>query len=167
MKKKTKALAKYIPVGSRGSGSGGIPDPPETFSGMNIDSRDIVKLARIRAKEKKQARDLAAITAFISSPLVQMIGTVGLTEYLEKQEILSSRWAGAIEGGIITMVGLQALKDFGVIGGAVIGGGLGIGALFGDDENSILSKANLNVSDVIGMSGGFPGAMWNLLGRIL
>jgi len=94
-------------------------------------SSNELKLARLQMKARKQELEYSLLRQAIASPLVQMIGTVAVTEALEYAGILSGRWAGAIEGGVITMVGLQALKDYGVIGAGTLGLGMGVGSLLG------------------------------------
>lgn len=88
-----------------------------------------VRLERERRKTMNQAETWALLKMLIASPLVQIVGTVALTEILESQDIISGRWAGAVEGGVISMVGLQALKDYGVIGASALGLGMGLGAV--------------------------------------
>lgn len=87
------------------------------------------KIRKLELQAQKKAQDTALLRQIVASPLVQIVGTVAVTETLESMGVLSGRWAGAVEGGIITMVGLQALKDYGVIGAGMVGAGLGLGAL--------------------------------------
>ncbi len=87
-----------------------------------------IRLERERRKTLAEAQRWQFLNSLVRSPIVQLVGTVALAEYLEHQKVLSSRWAGALEGGVITMVGLQALKEYGVIGALAVGGGLGAGS---------------------------------------
>lgn len=93
---------------------------------------EAVRLAEI---QRDIARDkfLSDIgRAIIISPMFQMAGSIVLTEYAEHEGWLSPRWSAAIETGVIAMVGLQALKDTGILGAAGILGSMGLGAdLFG------------------------------------
>lgn len=102
----------------------------------DLNTRALVRLEKERRKTlREQAAWNLAATA-VRSPLVQICGTVALAEYLEYKGVLSSRWAGAIEGGVIAMVGLQALKEYGVLGAAGLGLGIGGGALFGAQQET-------------------------------
>lgn len=89
------------------------------------------KLLKRKLKAAARAQDMAMLSQFLSSPLVQVIGSVAVTEILEEAGILSSRWAGAVEGGIIAMVGLQALKEYGVIGAGALNLGIASGGILG------------------------------------
>lgn len=95
--------------------------------------KSTMKATRIAVKAVENDRVMQIIQQLATSPMVQMVGTVAIAEVLESLGLLSSRWAGALEGGVITMVGLQALKDFGVVGAGAIAGTMGIGALSGGD----------------------------------
>lgn len=106
-----------------------------------------MKTEAIRLKEldlrQVELRELSNIgKILIASPIVQMLGTVLIAETAEKAGILSERWAGALEGGVIAMIGLQALKDYGVLGA----GALGVGLLTGSktqEEATALSAKNI------------------------
>lgn len=100
-----------------------------------------VRLERERRKTMQQQELWALSKMVVASPMFQILGTVAITEILENQKVLTSRWAGAVEGGVITMVGLQALKDYGVIGAAVVGGGIGLGSLTEGKPEKILEMA--------------------------
>lgn len=97
------------------------------------------KLLRRQIKAAQRAQDTALLSQLLRSPMVQMIGTVAITEVLESMGILSSRWAGAVEGGVIAMTGLQALKDYGIIGAGALNLGIAsggiLGSLTGDKSN--------------------------------
>ena len=97
---------------------------------------DAVKLERERRKTLRETQTMNIVNGLVRSPIVQLVGTVALAEYLESQHILSDRWAGALEGGVITMVGLQALKEFGTVGAAGLALGMGSGAIQGSDTPS-------------------------------
>lgn len=100
------------------------------------------KLLRRKLKAAARAQDTALLAQFLSSPLVQIIGSVAVTEILEEVGILSPRWAGAVEGGIIAMVGLEALKNYGVIGAGALNLGIASGGIFGSlqGDGSTASK---------------------------
>lgn len=88
--------------------------------------------ARLERERRKtiQAQELSLLLRqIVASPAFQMIGTVAIAELLEAAGVLSGRWAGAIEGGVITMTGLQALKDYGVLGAGAVGAGFAGGTL--------------------------------------
>lgn len=110
------AAAEYIP-------------PKKQKSDQEKAMRLLIKLEKEKGRniEKAKAWDIARL--IIASPMAQIVGTVAIAEILEDHGILSGRWAGAIEGGVITMVGLQALKEYGVMGAGVVGLGAGTGAL--------------------------------------
>lgn len=92
-------------------------------------TNDSIKLAKLAAKNREKEMLYNLGMKALASPLVQMMGTVAIAEALESQGVLSARWAGALEGGIIAMTGLQALKEYGVIGASGLGLGIGVGAL--------------------------------------
>lgn len=115
------------------------------------------KIAKLALKAKREETAILLLRQLIASPLVQIIGTVALTEYLESEKVISSRWAGAVEGGVITMVGLQALKDYGVIGAGSLALGTGIGAL---SEGNIETLLNAG-------AGAASGGLLPLLGKLL
>jgi len=90
---------------------------------------DTLKLAKLQAKERQKDRIYGIAQRVIASPMTQVMGTVAIAEVLEKAGILSGRWAGAIEGSVLTMTFLQALKDYGTAGAGLVGVSTGIGAL--------------------------------------
>jgi hypothetical protein len=93
---------------------------------------DALKLAKLQLKAQREAQAWATVRTAIASPVVQLVGSVAIAEILENQGILSGKWAGALEGGVIAMVGLQALKDYGVIGASALGLGITGGGLLGE-----------------------------------
>lgn len=120
-------------------------------------AKEDYKIAKLQIKARKQELELAMLRQLIASPLVQIIGTVALTEGLENAGLISSRWAGAVEGGVITMVGLQALKDYGLIGAGTLGLGIGLGALSEGNIGELISSA----------TGAASGGLLPLLGKLL
>jgi len=90
---------------------------------------DALKLAKLAAKERQKDRMYGIAQRVIASPMTQVMGTVAIAELLEKGGVLSGRWAGAIEGSVLTMTFLQALKDYGVTGAGLVGASTGLGAL--------------------------------------
>jgi len=94
-------------------------------------TKEDIKLAKLQLKAAKHAQDMAVVRQLVSSPVVQLVGTVAIAELLEAGGILSGKWAGALEGGVIAMVGLQALKDYGVLGAGALGLGIGAGTIAG------------------------------------
>jgi len=86
------------------------------------------KLKKMQLAALKRSEDLALIRGILASPLVQVMGTVAAAETLEAAGILSGRWSGAIEGGVITAIFLQALKEYGLIGAGTLGLGVSLGA---------------------------------------
>lgn len=90
-----------------------------------------LKMARLAAKEARRARETQLLITLLSSPAVQVVGTIALAEVLEQNGIISSAGAGIIEGGVIGMVGLQAAEKAGLAGLLAVGGGAGIGGLLG------------------------------------
>jgi len=117
---------------------------------------DAVKLAKLAKQSRQEEQLILLLRQAIASPLVQIIGTVALTEALENAGIISGRWAGAVEGGVITMVGLQALKDYGVIGAGSLGLGIGLGALTEGNIGELLSAGSSAAS----------GGLLPLLGKL-
>jgi len=98
------------------------------------DKQDL-KILKLKLKAQKEAAMLQEVGAFMRSPLVQIIGGVAVTELLEKADVLSGRWAGAIEGGIIAMIGLQALKDYGIYGASALGVGVLGGSVIAEPKD--------------------------------
>lgn len=94
-------------------------------------TKHAAKLEKERRKTLQQQEIMLLLRQIVASPAFQMIGTVTIAELLEHYGILSGRWAGAIEGGVITMTGLQALKDYGVLGAGAVGAGFASGTLLG------------------------------------
>lgn len=88
-----------------------------------------VKLARLLVEAERDKELIRTLQLVVNSPAFQLVGSVAIAEILEHYDILSSSWATALEGGVITMVGLQALKDHGLLGGAILAGSMGLGAL--------------------------------------
>jgi len=123
----SKAIAKRNSV---------VREPDEisskSLTSAALSSKDNLKLARMIIKAKKESDQTAAMIHLLKTPLVQIALSVIAVEYAEHQEILSGRAAGALEGGITAVVGLHALKEYGVIGMGVAGAGLGLGALIGE-----------------------------------
>lgn len=99
------------------------------------DKKEALKLARMVKKEAKAARDHQLLIAILTSPVFQMTGTIAIAEILEKLGLLSSAWAGALEGGVIAMTGLQAVEKAGVVGAMALTGGLAGGAITGGLSN--------------------------------
>jgi hypothetical protein len=93
---------------------------------------EAVKLAKMQLKAQREARAMGLARQVVASPVFQLVGSVAIAEILENQGILSARWAGALEGGVIAMVGLQAMKEYGVWGTLMELGGLGTGSLIGE-----------------------------------
>lgn len=114
------------------------------------DVKVLVKLEKERRKTLNQVQAWDLVKTLVRSPMVQMVGSVAITEVLEDADILSSRWAGAIESGVIAMVGLQALKDYGVIGAAGLGLGMGLGALTEGSVDKLLKYGAYAASPPIG-----------------
>lgn len=94
-------------------------------------SKEAIKIRRMELKAAKEAQQLQVLQQVVASPVFQMVGPVVLAEVLESAGILSGRLAGAIEGGVITMAGLRALKDYGIIGAGMLGVGVSAGSLIG------------------------------------
>jgi len=93
---------------------------------------DIKALAKLEKERRKTVREVQVwelAKTLARSPMVQMVGSVAVTELLEEAGVLSGKWAGALEGGVIAMVGLQALKEYGVIGAGALGLGIGAGTI--------------------------------------
>lgn len=88
---------------------------------------DAVKLAKMAKEARREEMAWGVLRTLIASPAFQLVGTVAVAEYAEHQGWLSGRWAGALEGGVIAMVGMQAYKEMGLaglglFGSAMIGG---------------------------------------------
>jgi len=132
------------------------------------ESRDAVKLAKLLIKSDRDKQQLQTIgniaNVLLTSPLVQIVGTVAACEILEKKEYISPGWATGIEAGSIALVGLHVLKNYGVLGlGITTAAGVTGGAL-GDFSESTNSK----ITDISSPSaGGFPGAILDVLSTIL
>jgi len=124
-KTKLRSEIEYIPPAGKVSSSS---------MRRRITSDNDVKIIRMLIKAQKQQNDFAAMAQLLRSPIVQMVGTVLLAELAEEAGILSPSWAGAIEGGVVTMVGLQAIKDYGLIPGGALASAMGIGALSGGGD---------------------------------
>lgn len=90
---------------------------------------EALKLAKLNLRAVKAREDALLMRQIIASPLVQIVGTVLISEAAEKCGLLSANWANALEGGVIAMIGLQALKDYGVLGPMALGLGIGAGGL--------------------------------------
>lgn len=119
--------------------------------------RLLIKLEKEKGRNMDKAKAWDILRLVVASPMAQIVGTVAIAEGLEKGGILSGRWAGAIEGGVITMVGLQALKDYGILGAGILGGGLGIGALT-EGKPEEITKLGLNTAfpglgDILNLTG--------------
>lgn len=117
-------------------------------------TKHAAKLERERRKTLKQQETSLLLRQIVASPAFQMVGTVAIAETLEAVGILSGRWAGALEGGVIAMTGLQALKDYGVIGAGSLGLGIGTGALLGDilgEDDYIKKQAKLGLTGMTGL----------------
>jgi len=116
-----------------------------------------IKILKAQAKLRRQELEYSVLKTAIASPIVQVMGTVAAAELLEKAGVLSGRWAGAIEGGVITAIFLQALKEYGIVGAGTLGLGVGIGA--GSDSTSVdISGTGEKALDF---------AKWGLLGQLL
>lgn len=113
------------------------------------------KIRKLELQAAKRAQDMAVLQQFIASPLVQILGTVAAAEGLEHAGILSSRWAGAVEGGVITMVGLQALKDYGLLGAGSLGLGLGLGAITEGSVDTIADSLKMALKSGMGAAGSY------------
>lgn len=114
---------------------------------------DIKALAKLEKERRKTVRESQAwelAKVLVRSPMVQMVGSVAVAEVLEEVGILSGKWAGALEGGVITMVGLQALKDYGVIGAGALGLGVGLGALTEGNVDKLIKYGAYAASPPIG-----------------
>lgn len=113
---------------------------------------EAVRLERERRKTLSQAEAWQFARTLASSPLVQILGSVALAELLERQGVLSAKWAGACEGGVIAMVGMQAYKDMGLIGSAGVLSGMGLGAASSGDPLTAALQA-------LSLAGGNPGPL--------
>jgi hypothetical protein len=105
---------------------------PGTSSSTAEGIKGLIRMEKERRKTIREAHAWDLLKTVARSPIAQMVGTVAVAEVLENEGILSGRWAGALEGGVIAMVGLQALKDYGVLGAAGLGLGIGTGSIIGE-----------------------------------
>jgi len=126
-----------------------------------------IKLVKAKAKARRQELEIQAasqlIRAVLASPLVQIIGTVVVTEAMENAGWISGRWAGAVEGGVITMVGLQALKDYGLIGAGTLGLGITAGSALGGLSETFETGTDLEK----GLASGLLSGLLGLPGRLI
>jgi len=90
-----------------------------------LSSSDQVKITRMLLKADREKRQIQALTSILQSPIIQIVGTVVVCEYLEAEEMISSGWSTGIEAGAVTVVGLQALKEYGIAGLGVAAAGIG------------------------------------------
>lgn len=114
-------IVEYIPA-APASGSA-------TYRGTKGSTANDVKIVKLLLKAEQKRADTLLIRQLIASPLVQMIGTVFAAELAEEAGLITDTWSGAIEGGMLAMVGLQAIKDYGLIPGGAVASAMGLGAL--------------------------------------
>lgn len=117
-------------------------------------TKHAVKLERERRKTIAMQENRLLLRQALASPLVQIIGGITITEAAQSLGILNSKWAGGIEGSIVTMVGLQALKDYGIIGAGAMGFGFSAGSLISDildEDNYIKKQAKMGLTQTTGL----------------
>lgn len=122
-----------------------------TTKAKHASSNDI-KMMKLQIKAAKDAQQRALVFDFLRSPMVQMAGTIIAAEAAERAGIIGPNWAGAIQGGVVAMTGLQALKDYGVIGSAYLGG-IGIGAVTQGNYQNLLTLLSPAAGAVAGGGG--------------
>lgn len=142
--------------------------------GSKMNSGDQVKLARLLIKAEREKNNLETLkqlgTVIAGSPIVQIVGTVLICEWMENKDDpwISSGWATGIEAGTIALVGLHVLQNYGFMGLGIAGtAGLTGGILGADIDSKTIKEKIQAVAAEPGAQVNPIGMLWNIIKAIL